>query len=744
MHWASPHHTLSVRSPTLLFLLCLSGAWPGGSADPAPPLTRCLEVHRLPRADAATGLAVKIAGVISFASEGVIGGFLLHDGTRAVYVSRDQLANAPPREFDPRIPLRQGLTVELEGRTDSGNFAPLIRVEKLRVTGTGPVPPGAPVPLADLYSGAFDCQRVRVQGVVQKAEARPGFDSQLRFSLAAATGRCEVFVLDARQLDGAALLDAEVEIEGSCFTFFNARGELAGVRLQLTGPAEIRVVRPGLRDPFAAPAVTAEALRPFSLDGPPLHRRQLRGTVTLCRPGEFLYVQAGERGVLVQTRQKDFFAPGEEVAVAGFIDAQQQFASVREAVVRRLGAGTSPIPRPVQRQEVLGVFDGYVTRSALDVHGRLVAVTGRILEVESLPTARRLHFESDGAVLTAQLGAGEPARPAHWRPGSEVRVTGVCVSELSSTWPAQDYPRVTGFHLLLRTPEDVAVLRAAPWWTTERLWKALAGVFAVLILALGWALVLRRSVERERERLAKERRAREEQERAREAAQVEFEATMRERERLAADLHDTLEQALTGVAFQLETMNRLREHPPERSVRHLSFARQMLARSREDVRRSVWNLRANALDGRMLREALHFIAEGLTEGQGITITSGGSGEEEALPDLIAGNLLMLAKEGITNALKHAVATTIHLAVDYTPEAVTLTVEDNGRGFTPEEAAGPQQGHFGLQGMRERARRLGAEFRIDSAPGRGTRVAIRVPLGARTATPAENGAPSPPR
>jgi len=236
-----------------------------------------------------------------------------------------------------------------------------------------------------------------------------------------------------------------------------------------------------------------------------------------------------------------------------------------------------------------------------------------------------------------------------------------------------------------------------------------------------WALYLRRRVDQERSALAAG-------ERASEAASAEFAATIRERERLAADLHDTLEQALTGVAFQLETMNRLREHPPEMSHRHLFLARQILSGSREDVRRSVWNLRSNVLEGRLLREALEFIASGLVEGSGIAITTGGTGDEEELPDLIAGNLLMLAKESITNALKHSAPTAIHLDVNYEPGRVTLIVKDDGCGFNIEKAKGPHQGHFGLQGMRERALRLGGELEIMSQPGQGTQVVIRVNPG----------------
>ena len=76
-------------------------------------------------------------------------------------------------------------------------------------------------------------------------------------------------------------------------------------------------------------------------------------------------------------------------------------------------------------------------------------------------------------------------------------------------------------------------------------------------------------------------------------------------------------------------------------------------------------------------------------------------------------------------LKHSNPTTIHLAVDYAPEKVTLTVTDDGCGFDQKSAKGPHQGHFGLQGMRERALRLGGELVIRSQPGHGTQIVIHV-------------------
>ena len=120
------------------------------------------------------------------------------------------------------------------------------------------------------------------------------------------------------------------------------------------------------------------------------------------------------------------------------------------------------------------------------------------------------------------------------------------------------------------------------------------------------------------------------------------------------------------------------------------------------------------------------------------ITVETDGPVVALPDFIAGNLLLLAQEAVTNALKHAGARVIALRLVSRPESVTVSVTvsvaDDGAGFDPAHAPGQEDGHFGLQGMRERMKRLGGTLRIESAPGAGTRIAASVPASAFASGP----------
>jgi signal transduction histidine kinase len=322
--------------------------------------------------------------------------------------------------------------------------------------------------------------------------------------------------------------------------------------------------------------------------------------------------------------------------------------------------------------------------------------------------------ESESALVSVNLNRDvPPAALAAFKPGSELQIRGVIRVELASGWPAQEFPRPVNFRLFVHSPSDLTVIQPAPWWTAERLWLALSGTIVLLALALAWTARLQRRVAQRNAQLAEETRARRE-------ANVEFAATLRERERLAADLHDTLEQSLTGIAFRLETMVVRRDKTQDYSG-DLDRLRQLLASTREDVRRSVWNLRVNALEGRTLPEAIQSAANRLAAGRDIIVAVETEGEPRALPDLIAGNLLLLAMEAMTNAFKHAEPRSILARVAFAGDAVRLIVEDDGRGFDPNKAAGPDEGHFGIQGMRERIKRLGGTLAVESTPGSGTRI-----------------------
>jgi signal transduction histidine kinase len=698
----------------LLFALVCIGA--GALAEEAP-LTECAAIRALPREVAAQGRPVQLRGVVMFCYRKKGGAMVVQNGGVGIYVHGLKVPDASLPDW-----LARGTAIELTGMTGAGNFAPVIHAQKIRVLGTEPLPEPMMVSFSELLDGKWDCQSVRLRGVVQFAEDRPKDAERVRLELAANGGRITINVLEPLP-DLPRLVDADLEVDGVMFTYFNNRGELVGARVQVMNGGDVRVLRRGPEDPFTAPEVPLSTLRPFSLEGVTFHRRRCSGTVTLARPGQFFYLQEAGRGVRVETRDPTPLAPGDRVEVSGFVEVGDHFGKLREAVVRKVGVAPRPAPVPVVRKRVLGTDLPGSETDADDVDGLYATLHGRLEKVDlSDAEGPRLLVESEGRLVSATLRRDTPpAALARFEPGSEVRIDGVIRVELASGWPAQDFPRPVNFRLFVHAPEDLAVVRAAPWWTPQRLWLLLGGICTVLAGTLGWNWLLRRRVEQRGAQLAEEMRARRE-------AEVEFDATLRERERLAADLHDTLEQSLTGVAFRLETMVVRREKAQDYSD-ELDRVRQLFASTREDVRRSIWNLRANALEGRTLPEAIQHIVGRLAGGRAITVSVETEGIVRALPDFIAGNLLLLALEAVTNALKHAEPRSILVRVAFAEKTVALTVEDDGRGFDLAQASGPNEGHFGIQGMRERVKRLGGTLEVTSAPGKGSRFSVTVPVRA---------------
>ena len=674
-------------------------------------------VRSLPREEAAKDLPVRISGVVTFVQTDMA--FVVQDGTEGVYVT----GRKKPFDFSTAGNLRVGSRVEVTGVSGPGGFAPVVHAESVRILGQGDMPPARTIALTDLLTGTFDCQRVKINGVVQRVFPGNEHGVQMRLEVATPSGWFSVFANDSSGLATESLSDAEVQCTGVCFTLFTPRGEFIGVHVRISDATGLSILKQGLADPFSAPVVPVFALRPYQHEGPSLHRQRLAGTVTLCRPGEFFYVQMAERAVRVNTRQQDDLEPGDRVEVAGFVVQAGGFAVLSEAVFRKTGHGSLPSPIHATRSQILAVKSPKTSDLRKeDYDGARIRIRARLIKVESNPGEdHRLFLDCEDGVVVATLPERIPrASLHHIMPGSEVEATGLCSVRLATGWPALTLPVPESFVLLLHAPDDIRVVRAPSWWTARRLLTVLACTVAVLALVLLWVWLLQRTVARQASRLAAEQQAKRD-------AEVEFKATIRERNRLAADIHDTLQQDLTAMAFQMEAAKVLREPKPAEADKHAQLAYELLDRSREDLRRAVWSLRTGVLEGKSFEEALKELAGRTERAHGIACTCRTENTGVRVREFEANHLLLLAQEALTNALKHASPSAISIEAKIDSENIHLNVIDDGIGFDPVKAPGPQDGHFGLLGMRERVHALNGILSIQSAPHEGTRIEVTIPL-----------------
>ncbi|HEY7546576.1 MAG TPA: histidine kinase, partial [Blastocatellia bacterium] len=204
-----------------------------------------------------------------------------------------------------------------------------------------------------------------------------------------------------------------------------------------------------------------------------------------------------------------------------------------------------------------------------------------------------------------------------------------------------------------------------------------------------------------------------------------FLAVLAERNRIAREIHDTLAQGFVGIGLQLEAVKANLVDPTEAARQHLDLAGNLVAHSLEEAHRTVWNLRSQSLEDGPLSEALSTIMKQLTEGARIEARMKVSGAERRLPIRVETHLLRIGQEAIINAVKHARAQNIEVELRFDAESVTLRVRDDGRGFDVETAPSTNEGHFGLTGMRERAKQIGGRLQINSTKGMGAEIALTV-------------------
>ncbi|MEU2495161.1 sensor histidine kinase [Streptomyces sp. NPDC007883] len=199
-----------------------------------------------------------------------------------------------------------------------------------------------------------------------------------------------------------------------------------------------------------------------------------------------------------------------------------------------------------------------------------------------------------------------------------------------------------------------------------------------------------------------------------------------ERRRLAAEIHDTLAQGLTGIIAQLQVVTATDD--PDVARTHAERASALARAALGEARRSVQNLAPSALAHDELPRALEKTVDEWSRRSGVTAQFTVTGAVEPLHDEVAATLLRIAQEALANTARHARAERAGVTLSYMGDEVTLDVRDDGNGFDPcALPARTRTNGFGLDGMRHRAARIAGTVSVESEPGGGTAVSARVPL-----------------
>ena len=668
-----------------------------------PEITRLADVRCMPPAEAARGYPVTFEGTVLIFDrvipERKQACLFVHDGTTGIYVY------TAPYDLD----LHPGERIRVKAETCQGDFAPCIRRAVIEpLGGAAWLPHPIACTTTEVFSGKMDSQWVELPGV-----GRAVLVSEGRLALQVAS---DGFRFTARFADPTMtredltrFIDAEIRVRGVCYSDFTSRRQLFGVRLYTPGAESIEVEAPAPADPFSGPARRSNELLTFDPNGSgQRHRVKIAGTVALSAPGKLLLVRDRAGGILVRTDQTESVAAGDLVEVAGFPVFSGYTAALEDAAFRVIGRGEPAPPTAVTLKQALSG----------DWQAELITMQGRVIENTRESGGQRFVVQSGSDTFRALLSQPPYAR---LEPGALAEFTGVCLAE-GLRYEDPEGWRPLAFELLLESEKSVKLLTRPSWWTVRRVTLVLASVAAILLIALIWAGTLQFQVRKQTERIR---------------SQVDREAVLEERNRIAREIHDTLAQAFAGTAFQLEAVEAELKTASSTCRAHLDHARAMIRHGLAQARRSVTEMRGQSAASRAglsdLKECAELLASDSDAQLHIEIT----GEPFALSPLVENNLLRIAQEALINALRHATPRHVWLNLHYGTDRVHLEIADDGCGFDIDEATGAP-GHFGLIGIRERAREASGALELIASPGNGARIFIEV----RRPQPADSGVPHP--
>ncbi len=671
----------------LLTLLLGLGCIPVPAQEPPRVLTTALEIRSLSPAEADRGIPVRLRGVIVFV-EGASALFL-QDETSTTFFRLEQ---APL----PRV----GDEIELTAKTRMGLYLPGVDYATYRILGRRALPPGIPVLYDDLHFSRYHYQRVSVEGIVRSVLPLSTNRSVIRLAMGS---RVIEVRIEAPPRTGHPLIDSRIRITGLAVGLINSpRRQLVQPYVHAESWDELEVVT-AAPPASAIPAVSAEELLAFRIDGLGERRVRIDGVVAADFGQEGTFLRQGTNAFAVRFASPTPVAPGEIVTIAGFPSMERFSASVVDAELISRQAGPAPAPTVVPKLDELYAQSDSLQNGQYD--GHLVSVTGTLRDSFKGPAGTTLLMQ--GAQRTVQVRVTEEFEAP--TVGSVLRVAGICQVETNLIASGfRTYPGLVS--LRPSAAAAIELLRRPSWWTPRRLTAVLAALAGLTVVAGLWITLLRRQVRRQTEALRQ---------------RIALTAAQEERQRIAREFHDTLEQELAGVSLRLDGLATRISDEKARTL--VAASRNLVSRIQTETRDLISDLRdptetAGDLLAALTNVAQRFRTESETDIRVEAITP-----IPALPAATVHDLRMIARESVSNALRHGRAARISIEVSAMPTQLRLRVIDNGCGYDPAATPFRRQGHFGCAGIRERSRKIGAEVVWQSALQRGTTVEVTLPL-----------------
>lgn len=584
------------------------------------------------------------------------------------------------------------------------------RCDKLEILAHGTPTPVAEVRCADLSDGRHDFRTIRVKGIVRNAfrdEIDPHFSV-----LILCDGDATLPVLvrtDRNPSDLDAYIGAEVSVTGFCNTLNTGERLYLGRILWIPSLDSIAVLRNPETDVFDVPDLSVfhgKSARDIVTSG----RHKARGhVITRWNGGRQAILETGE-GKFVTLELKSGPSPdiGQSIEVSGIPETDLFRINLSRAIWRPASPAAirNRDPLPMSIPNLLADASGQAQIKAR-CHGQTLRIRGTVSSMfESQTGDARLVLEEDGYTLPVDVSACDRVPGV----GARLLLTGICVVETDCQRMSAIFPRIRGVFLVVNGSDDITVLSSAPFWTPTRLLTVIGTLAVVLVAILLWNFALRTLVRRKTNELEHEI-----------AKGLEAELRIHERTRLATELHDSVSQNLTGVALALdEVRNALPSSSPDAQTR-LEIATRTLKSCRSELRNCLWDLRNDALEEPEIDGAIRRTLAPHVRDANLAIRF--RAPREAFTDNTLHTILCIIRELTINALRHGGAKNVKIAGSLEDGELRFSVADDGCGFDPATRPNIDSGHFGLQGVQERAEGLGGSMTIRSQTGKGTKITI---------------------
>jgi signal transduction histidine kinase/uncharacterized protein YdeI (BOF family) len=662
-----------------------------------PLLTTAAAVNQMKREEAEHGAPVKIQGVVICVVSNRHA-FIVQDATRAVYVVVD---SAIISEL-PQI----GAYLEMEGKTDKGSFAPIVRASQINLLGLGSMPDPIQPTWDQLMNGSLDDQLIEIRGIVEQAIPHPdGFPngwSRVFLRTPGGVLRVDLWLVGTNSENLENYEDAVVRLRGCLFVARDIVAnqlELGHIHMRVDS---IMVDRPALADKFSAPKKRAAELTLFDPQASAFQRVKVSGQI-LHMKGRDYYMVDGTNGVRFTLRRPVGLHTGDLVEVVGYPELSGAAPLLRQAIARKTGHAPLPKPKNLSPDDLPGaIYDS--TR---------VRIEGWLVSSRATPTNEVLEIQAGSWRFLARANVRKVSLPPP-RIGSRLALVGVYVAQGGNRALDND---AAPFDLLVHSPADMEVLSQPSWWTLQRLLVAVGVLTCALTVMALWITQLHRQVEKRTAELETQiqNRQRVEHQRTRE----------QERARIAHDLHDDLGSGITEIGM-LAARAKSSSAPDEKRSQYLG---QVGEKARELVTaldEIVWATNPAHDSLASLVSYFCLYADRFLGLANITWRLEGppASAELAMDSRHRHQLFLAFKEALTNVVRHSGATEVRLGIQIEPDGLHLVIADNGRGLPANARTGEMDG---MDNMRSRIEKLGGRFAITGEDGKGTTIRFQVPM-----------------